>query len=194
MAKTTDWSQYYEYTRNLPPYSFLVEAQKYVKAKGRAIDIGGGALRDCVYLLKQGFEVTVIDNSPLLAQEATSLANNKLHPVIESFEDFQFPENEYDLASAMFSLNFCSPNNFDMVFEKIKNSLKKDGIFCCQLFGNRDKSAGNSGLDKTYPSREMVEKLLQDLEILDFVEKENDDKDADHEVRSGHVFQFVARK
>ena len=192
MSIKKDWSEYFEFTREKPPFSLLVEALKYVTDKDKAIDIGGGALRDTRYLLNYGFDVTVIDNSPLLEQEASRINNDKLHAYIVSFEDFNFPKNEYNLASAMFALTFCDPNHFDVVFEKIKDSLKPGGIFCGQLFGDRDKWSNN--IKMTYPSKDRLVKLLTGFEVISFVEKETDDKDANDEVRCGHVFQFIVRK
>jgi len=124
MSIKKDWSEYYELTREKSPSALLVEALKYVKNKVNAIDLGGGALKDARYLLNEGFDVTIIDSSPLLEQEVSRIKNTRLHAFVASFEDFSFPKNEYDLASAMFALNFCDPSNFDEVFEKIKDSIK----------------------------------------------------------------------
>lgn len=187
-----DWSEYFEVTRSKPPFSLLVEAVKYIKDKGKAIDIGGGALRDTRYLLEQGFDVTVIDNSPLLKQEADRIKDPDLHHIVTAFEDFHFPKSEYNLASAMFVLNFCDPTRFDTAFQNIKDSLKPGGVFCGQLFGDRDTWSNNAGM--TYPSKDHLMKLLSGFEVISFVEKETDNKDASDEVRSGHVFSFIARK
>ena len=75
MSIKKDWSEYFEFTREKPPFLLLIEALKYVTDKGKAIDIGGGALKDTRYLLDEGFDVTVIDNSPLLEQEASRIKN-----------------------------------------------------------------------------------------------------------------------
>lgn len=193
MNQKKDWSEYYDFTRTKPPYSLLIEAIKHVKEKGSALDIGGGALRDTRYLLDTGFDVTVIDNSPLLNAEAAKLNNSKLHTSIVSFEDFDFSKNKYDLVSAMFALNFCNPVHFDMVFKKIKDSLKPEGIFCALLFGNRDEWSGY--VDKTYPSKDKITKLLEDFEIISLDEKNPGEKDDSGELMtSGHVLQFIARK
>ncbi len=169
-----------------------MEAVKYVVDKGKAIDIGGGSLRDTRYLLDQGFDVTVMDNSPLLNEEVARIQNVKLHQFVASFEDFPFPKNEYDLASAMFALTFCDPLHFDTVFKKIEDSLRSGGIFCGQLFGDRDMWSNNPNM--TYPNKGHLMKLLSNFEVINFCEKETDDKDSSDEVRSGHVFQFIARK
>jgi len=69
MSDARDWSEYYNFTRTQPVHELLVKALSYVKETGRAIDIGGGALKDVRFLLDKGFEVTVIDNNPLVEKE-----------------------------------------------------------------------------------------------------------------------------
>jgi tellurite methyltransferase len=193
MNKHQDWSEYYDFTRTKPPYSLLVEALKYVKDRDKAIDIAGGALRDTRYLLDNGFDVMVIDNSPLLNDEAKRVNDVKLHASAISFEEFDFPKDRYDLASAMFALNFCNPIHFDAVFNGIKDSLKPGGIFCAQLFGDRDEFSHYA--DKTYPSKDRLMKLLEDFEIISFKEKNPGESDTNGELMtSGHVLQFIARK
>lgn len=193
MSKKNDWSEYYDFTRTKAPHLLLVEALKYVNNKGDAIDIAGGALRDTRYLLDNGFVVTAIDNNPLLKSEAEKIKSTKLHTLVTSFEDFNFQKNKYDLASAMFALNFCNPIHFEVVFEKIKNSLKPQGIFCALLFGDHDKFSYHP--DRTYPSKDQIIKLLKDFEIIIFKEKNPGEKDPNDElITSGHVLQFIARK
>jgi len=193
MNQQKDWSEYYNFTRTRPPHSLLIEALKYTKDRRDAIDIAGGALRDTRYLLDNGFNVMAIDNSPLLNNEAVKVNNAKLLTLVISFEDFNFPKNKYDLASAMFALNFCNPTYFDTVFKKIKDSLKPGGIFCALLFGDRDEFSHYT--DKTYPSKDRVIKLLEDFEIISFNEKNPGEKDENDELMtSGHVLQFIARK
>lgn len=193
MNRTKDWSEYYDFTRSKPPYSLLIEAVKLVKEKGSALDLGGGALRDTRCLLENGFDVTVVDNSPLLNAEAEKIGDSKLHTLVVSFENFDFPKDKYDLVSAMFALNFCDPNHFDTVINKIRESLKPEGIFCALLFGDRDERS--SYTDKTYPSKDRIIKLLDGFEIISFVEKNPGEKDESGELMtSGHVLQFIARK
>jgi len=132
MKDEVNWLKWYNMTRGQAPNKLLVEALSYVENTGKIIDIGGGALRDAKFLLQKGFEVTVIDKSPLLKKEAVKINNELLHPVVISFEDFQFPADEYVLASAMQSLSYCEREHFGRVIMSIKSSLKKGGVFCGQ--------------------------------------------------------------
>ncbi len=101
MNQDKDWSDYYKATKAKPPRPLLVKALGFVKNKGKAIDLGGGALNDSKYLLDQGFDVTVIDKSPLMEQEAKDIPNNKLHAFTFAFEDFNFPKAEYEFVVLM---------------------------------------------------------------------------------------------
>lgn len=185
-----DWKEYYEITKNRPPSKLLIDALQYVKNKNKALDIGGGALKDTRYLLEQGFEVTVIDSSELMAKEAEKIESDKLHPVITTYNEFDFPEHEFDIASAMYSLPFNPPETFDKVFENIKESLVAGGIFCGQLFGIRDGWSNQS--EMTFHTKEKIEKLFQGMRILYFKEEELDGKIANGSPKHWHVFHFIA--
>ena len=187
-----DWAEYYEITKNKPPSKLLIKALAHVKNKGKAIDVGGGPLKDTRYLLEQGFDVTVVDKSDLMVKEAETIKSDKLHCFVSAFADFDFPKNEYDIASAMYSLPFNPPEGFGVVFAKIKQSLVKDGIFCGQCFGIRDE--WNTNPKMTFHSKEQVEKLLSDMEVILFDEEEKDDKTANGTPKHWHIFHFIAKK
>lgn len=187
-----DWSEYYKLTKARPPSKLLVAALEYIPRRGNAIDIGAGSLKDTVYLLEQGFHVTAVDKSPLMEEEAKLVKHDNLRAFTSAFEDFNFQNEEYDLASAMFSLPFTNPLEFDTVFANIKKSLKKDGVFCGQFFGVHDEWSTNSKM--TFHSKDQVEKLLEDLEIIRFQEEEKDDSTAMGQIKHWHIFHVIAKK
>ncbi len=188
MTDKKDWSEYYDFTRAQPSHGLLAEALLYVKNTGKAIDIGGGALRDTKYLLQKGFDVTVIDKSPLLEKEALEIKNERLHTFVTSFEDYKFPADEYILASAMYSLPHCEPEHFGRVITNIKLSLKKGGIFCGQMFGDHDQWSKTVGM--TYLSADEARGYLNDMEIITFREEETKEGRTKH----WHIYNFIARK
>ncbi|MEO8065555.1 MAG: class I SAM-dependent methyltransferase [Candidatus Doudnabacteria bacterium] len=187
-----DWTEYFENTKEYPPSKLLIEALCYVNNKHKAIDIGGGALKDTRYLLSQGFDTTVIDKEDQMATFARKLKSDRLHYFITTFANFDFPENEYDIASAIYSLPFNLPEDFDYVLMKVKNSLVKGGIFCGQFFGERDDWHINPTM--TFHSGEKVKTLLADMNILLFEEKEFKGKTANNSPKYWHVFNVIARK
>lgn len=192
MTMKKDWSEYYKITGNKPPSKLLIKAIKYVKNKNKAVDIGGGVLKDTKYFLEQGFDVTVIDSSELMAREAKKIKSDKLYYFVSSFANFNFLKDEFDIASAMYALPFNPPDTFDEVFYKIKKSILKEGIFCGQLFGVRDEWRNRA--EMTFHTKKEAEKLLSDMEIIYFKEEEKNDVTANGTPKHWHIFHFIARK
>lgn len=186
------WEEYYLKTKELPPSPLLVKALALATQRGHAIDIGGGALKDARYLLDQGFHVTVIDKGDALHEMAAALHSDRLQAVGTSFEDYAFPEVTFTLASAMFSLPFTSPEAFTRVFTAIKGSLVPGGIFCGQFFGVHDAWSANPRM--TFHTKEQVEELLADLDVIELREREYDGKLASGEPKHWHVFSVIARQ
>ncbi|MFO0704971.1 MAG: methyltransferase domain-containing protein [Candidatus Andersenbacteria bacterium] len=187
-----DWGDYYKATRNLPPSPLLVKALAYVIKKNKAIDIGGGALKDTQYLLSQGFETTAIDQSPQMSEMAKSLQSDMLHFYVTKFIDFDFPAETFDIASSMYSLPFNLPKEFNTVFTNIKKSLVVSGIFVGNFFGTRDDWHTKSTM--TFHARQQVQALFADMEVIFFQEKEFDGKTADGKPKHWHLFNVIARK
>jgi tellurite methyltransferase len=188
MNDKIDWSDWYNHTRVQPPYDLLNKALSYVKNMGKALDVGGGALKDTRYLLEKGFDVTVIDKSPLLEKEAEKIKSDRLHTYVTSFENFDFPVNEYVLASAMHSLSYCEPEHFNRVFINIKSSLKKGGIFCGHLYDTYDE--WSKGINRAYQTANGAKELLKDMDVILFQEEETE---GDH-TKHWRIYDFIARK
>lgn len=187
-----DWSEYYKNTDNQPPKPLLVRALGFVQGKGTAIDIGGGALTDAKHLIDRGFDVTVIDKSPLVEKEAQKISSDKLHIVTTSFEEYSFKKSEYDLALAMFALPFIKPEHFNRVFNNIKGCLKEGGIFCGHFFGKNDEWAIDTNM--TFHTKEQVQEFLSDMKVHLLVEKESDGKTASGDPKHWHIFYVIAQK
>ncbi len=188
MTNKIDWSEWYDFTRAQAPSQLLVQALSYIDKTGKVIDIGGGALKDTKYLLRKGFDVTVIDQSPLLEKEANEIKGERLHPIITSFEDFQFPSDEYILASAMHSLSYCDPKHFDSVITNIKSSLKRGGIFCGDMYDSYDD--WSKSIPRAYQTEAEARNYLKDMEVLFFQEEETEKGHTKH----WRIFNFIARK
>lgn len=190
--KKSGWSEYYEITKNRPPSKLLVRALEYIENRNKAIDIGGGALKDTKYLLSLGFDVTVIDKDELMAKTAEQLPQTNLRYFVSAFAEFVFPKNQFDIASAMFALPFNPPETFERVIGDIKNSLVTGGIFCGQLFGIHDSWNDREGM--TFHTREQAEHLFSNMEVIVFEEEEKDGATANGTPKHWHTFSIIARK
>lgn len=188
-----DWATYYENTKNYPTSPLLIKALEFVKSKNKAIDIGGGkTLRDARHLLSLGFETTSIDKEETVAVVAQEITSDKFHFYTTAFANFDFSVNKYDIASAMYSLPFNLPEDFDKVFDRVKKSLVTDGIFCGQFFGSNDEWSNNPQL--TFHAKENVLTLLDGMDIILLEEKEVDGRTTDGTPKHRHIFDVIARK
>ena len=59
-----------------PPAGFLVEHAHLLPARGRALDVAGGAGRNAIWLAKRGLDVTLIDISRVAIQRAERRAHD----------------------------------------------------------------------------------------------------------------------
>lgn len=192
--KNTRWQKYYERTKGQSPRELLVESVSYLKQKDWAIDLGSGALNDVKYLLSVGFNhVTAVDLEPVAEAEAEILPKDKFNYVINSFEDFDFSIEKYDLVNAQYSLPFSRSKIFRTIIEKIYTSLKPGGIFTGQFFGVKD--TWNDGReDMTFLSKEDAQAVLEKFLIIKFEEEENNKRPAVGADKHWHIFHFIVSK
>lgn len=78
---------------------FEKEILKYVQ--GRVLDIGAGAGRHSLYLQKQGFEVYVIDISPLAVEVMKQRGVKNVY--LMDLKELDFPESYFDSILMMFN-------------------------------------------------------------------------------------------
>ena len=181
-----NWPEYIKQTENKSPRPLLVEALEYISDKNEALDLGAGALNDSKYLLLLGFKVTAVDGEELVKIDSDNFTFNKT-----KIEDYKFPENKFSLVNAQFVLPFIKREALEMVLSDIKKSLKPDGIFTGQFFGDKDDW---NKLDSVCVfNREEVKELLNDFEELLLREEERDGKIANGETKHWHIFHFVVK-
>lgn len=97
-----------------------LERQAIERVAGRALDIGCGAGRHSLYLQKQGFDVTAIDNSPGAIEvcKLRGVKNAVVKPIVEVGD---FEPNSFDTI-LMFGNNFGlmgDAENAKLIFNKL---------------------------------------------------------------------------
>jgi ubiquinone/menaquinone biosynthesis C-methylase UbiE len=123
--------KYYENTENALPNPTV---RKFIEMKikpSNAIDLGCGAGRDTIYLIKNGWEVLSIDR-----ENTEEIIANKLDK--EDIERFRFNKQDFEnvelkennLLVANFSIPFCNKEFFNEFWNKISNSILKERILC----------------------------------------------------------------
>ena len=160
--------------------------------KQYALDLGAGALNDSIFLLSEHFEkVIAVDKNSIANGVANTLPRKHFKYVISSFEDFLFQPNTFNLISAQYAIPFINPSDFNRVFNDIKKSIKIDGVFTGQFFGDKDEWRENAKM--TFHTKKQVDILLHDLEILEFEEEEVDKFTAMGVMKHWHIFHFIVK-
>ena len=193
MSNST-WSDYCEKTRSRGPRSLLTKALSALKNRDCALDLGSGALNDSKFLLEQGFNhVTALDMEPVAESIAKALPPNRFSYIISDFESYQFPENQFDLINAQFSLPFNPPETFNQLIDKIYKSLNSQGVFTGQFFGDKDE--WNQPASKlTFHSCAQAKKVLSPFSMIFFAEREDDQTTVAGNLKHWHVIDFIVRK
>jgi tellurite methyltransferase len=190
----TDWQTYYNQHLSRPPRPILVKAISFCKNKDRALDIGAGTLVESKCLLDSRFnKVVAIDSSPEIKNFAKGIKDERLEVHVIPFQDLVVSSEEYDLISAQYALPFYGPKGFEEFIAKLIFSLKKEGVFVGQFFGERD-GWNNGKKNMTFQTKEEAQELLKGLNLVEFTEEEKDGKVASGEDKHWHVFHFIAVK
>lgn len=189
----TNWQEHYNDRKNRPPAPFLIKALGFVENRGTAVDLGSGDLVDSQFLLSQGFhKIIAIDKESPPKNLLEQLQTSNFEFVQSSFDEFTFPENEYDLINAHYSLPFNSSETFQQVWNGIEGSLVSGGVFAGQFFGHKD-AWNNSNRELTFHTEKEVRNLLARMEILEFEEEEVDRKIASGHMKHWHLFHVIAK-
>jgi trans-aconitate methyltransferase len=123
--------KYYENTGNALPNPTV---RKFIEMKIKptnAIDLGCGAGRDTICLIKNGWKVLSIDR-----EDTEKIISNKLNK--EEIERFRFERQDFEnieleknnLLVANFSIPFGNKECIDEFWKKITDSILKERIFC----------------------------------------------------------------
>lgn len=186
--------KYYSNTKNAKP-NYTVKRFIELKIKpGNAIEIGCGAGRDTVYLIKNGWKVLAIDNEDVESIITNKLSKEELKQfkfVKQKFEDIELENN--NLVVANFSLPFCNKNDFKKLWNKIDDSILKDGYFVGNFFGNKDEWKNTKG-EMTFLTKEQVIEMFKDFKIIELQEIEKNDFTGLGKMKHWHIFNVIAKK
>jgi methyltransferase type 12 len=186
--------KYYDNTENeMPNYT----VKKFIELNvepGNAVELGCGAGRDTVYLIRNGWNVLAIDREDVETRIVSKL-------LVEELEQFEFFKQRFEaiklensnLVVANFSLPFCNKNNFKELWAKINHSILKDGYFVGNFLGDKDEWKITKE-KMTFFTKDQVIKLFKDFEIVEFKEVEKDGLTGLGKMKHWHIFNVIAKK
>lgn len=195
------WKEYYALAKEAPPAKILrVALDKYLPSKKNALDIGAGHLVESVYLMKQGFEVTAIDDDSASLELAKTIPPTPLfHFVSSKIQDADLSANHFSLVCALNVLSHIPPNDFELALQKSKACIAKKGIFVGNFFGIRDEWYRKKS-SMTFVSLEEVRSYFSDFEILFLGEREFEDTFGWAQIKKldltkhWHIITIIAQK
>ena len=189
------WGSFFEKAKDAEPRKYLVDAIQYVETKKNALDLGAGTLRDTRYLLDQGFEkVIAMDGEYMVKDIEKELGDKRLETIVSSFEDFEYEKEKYDLINAQYSLPFMQKEYFNEVIEKIKDALKINGVFVGTFFGDKDSWNNENSKTQNFHTKEGIEKMFEDFQILELLENEEDKPAVNEEMKHWHTLHITPKK
>lgn len=186
--------KYYDNTENeMPNYT----VKKFIELNvepGNAVELGCGAGRDTVYLIRNGWNVLAIDREDVETRIVSKL-------LVEELEQFEFFKQRFEdielensnLVVANFSLPFCNKNDFKKLWAKINHSILKDGYFVGNFLGDKDE--WKIAKEKmTFLTKDQVMELFRNFEIVEFKEVEKDGLTGFGKMKHWHIFNVIAKK
>ena len=192
--KTKSIEKYYDNTTDAMPNYTVKKFIKLNVEPGNAVELGCGAGRDTVCLIKNGWNVLAIDRENVESRIAAKLSEEELKQFKFLKQKFEYIELEKNnLVVANFSLPFCNKNNFKELWNKINNSILKDGYFVGNFFGINDEWKSTKE-EMTFLTKEQVIELFKDFEIIEFKEVEKDGATGIGKMKHWHIFNVIAKK
>ncbi len=186
--------KYYDNTENeMPNYT----VKKFIELNvepGNAVELGCGAGRDTVYLIRNGWNVLAIDREDVETRIVSKL-------LVEELEQFEFFKQRFEaiklensnLVVANFSLPFCNKNDFKKLWDKINQSILNDGYFVGNFLGDKDEWKNAKG-KMTFLTKDQVMELFRNFEIVEFKEVEKDGLTGLGKMKHWHIFNVIAKK
>lgn len=186
--------KYYENTADEKPNYIVKEFIELNTKSGNAVELGCGAGRDTVCLIKNGWNVLAIDREDVESRIVTKLFKEQLKQfkfLKQEFEKIELEKN--DLVVANFSLPFCNKNNFKELWNKINDSILKGGYFVGNFFGNNDEWKSTKE-EMTFLTKEQVIELFENFKIIELKEVEKNDFTGLGKMKHWHIFNVIAKK
>ncbi|KTT08402.1 methyltransferase type 12 [Pseudomonas oryzihabitans] len=190
----SNWTSYYAATAGGAPRDTLLRGLSlWEETPARALDLGCGTGRDTLVLLERGWQVLAVDAEAAALAELRQRVPNALSDRLDTrqarFETLEL--ERYALVNSSFALPFCEPACFTELWARITSATRSGGLFCGQLFGERDSWA-HKGV--TVVSEVGLQRLLEAWDVLHHREEEEDGHTPVGRPKHWHIHHLVLRR
>ena len=157
------WDQYYQCVGERPNSLVVSVLEGYVQARGAALDLGAGNLRDSKFLRHVGFaRVVAVDHSE--TSLAFSTEGVELH--IRPIQDYKAELNVFDFVISCNTLFFLPEASVEEVFRNVLSSLRTGGVFACNVLGPEDDWVFQ-GVPVSSFEESDIARLCEGFEVID---------------------------
>jgi SAM-dependent methyltransferase len=185
--------EFYKKVKSNNARPLLVKSFEFIDEKDTlkvAYDLGCGIGQDTFSLVDKGFSVKAVD----ISEDAFKFMNERfgensqVEQIISSLEDLHLSPCSYINASLV--LPFVKKEEFLNVIDKMKDSIKKEGLIVANFFGPKD-----DWKDKLVTKNlEEIKSLFSEFEVLYTNELEDDKPSAKGPVKHWHIIEIIAKK
>ena len=195
------WDGHYadsQYIFGTEPNVFLASQRDLLKAGQRALAVADGEGRNGVWLAQQGLDVVSVDFSAPAVDKAARLAAERGVSVERHVSDvleWNWPVNTFDVVAAIF-IQFASPQQRAVLFQRIKDALKPGGYLILQGYTPKQleyKTGGPSCAENMY-TEALLRESFSDMEILHLREHEAFIAEGTKHYGQSALIDLVARK
>jgi SAM-dependent methyltransferase len=188
------WSRYLAEESDRDARALLRDALgRFGTRTGTALDLGSGAGRDTLALLRLGWHVVAMDREPaaidMLRAATPEAVGHRLRTCAADFTTVPLPAA--DLIHCGWSLPHVAPDRFAALWLRLRGALRPGGRFVGQILGDRDAWVTQPGT--TGVPRDALDALLDGLDVEVLEECEADGHSYGGPKR-WHFYEIVARR
>ena len=155
------------------PNKLLQRIYSQVDAGSEFLDLGCGQGRDTLFMLKNGFKVTAVDNSRegikkiKESVKVEKLSISDINLLCKNIKIFKIEKNKYTIINAFNSLQFLFKKDALKLIKEIKKAIKKEGYIIISGF-----TAKTAAIDsRCFFKPQELKKIFSDFNIISYEEK-----------------------
>jgi SAM-dependent methyltransferase len=195
------WDERYKedgFAYGTAPNDFLKSMYSRIPAGGRVLCLAEGEGRNAVFLAKQGYAVTAVDQSPVGLEKAQRLADENgvtISTIVADLADYDLGNEVWD---GIVSIAVHVPAKLrKQIHGRVVDALKAGGVFILEAYTERHlemSGVGGPSQKELLMSLEALESELDGLEFDVAREIERSMSEGKYHQGESAVVQFVARK